>query len=239
MALAEGTIDTMNPGAIWWTYLAGYDGLRGSTRVNMALRAGAPHRDFPNLFIFGTSYSSVRDDKLPEMPEKNFLDAVSDELILSVMRLGPAHYAGTFTNDLEQLHFVYVSRLEGAEAAFSDAHATLCPGRALTWIEREDREWEQYLDFLCPNEATMEFYGYHLSELDRPALQESATPRETLEQVFRRMKEESEWDTSRDMLWGFFFTNDQREPLASAAMELSQRGYRVVDIYLSDKDEAS
>lgn len=239
MAFAEGTIDTMNPSAIWWTYLAGYDGLRGSTRVNMALRAGAPHRQFPHLLIFGTSYSSVRDDKLPDISEKHFLDEVSDELILSVMRLGPALYAGTFTNDLEQVHFVYVSRIDGAKAAFSDTHAALCQGRASTWIEREDPEWEQYLDFLCPNQATMEFYDYDLSQLNKPALPESPSRREILERAFCQMKEESGWDMSRDMLWGFFFTNDQREPLGLAAIELSQLGYRVVDTYVSDKDDLS
>ena len=164
--MTETTIDSLNPKAIWWTYLAKYDELKGSTRVNMALRNGAPHKPFPCLAILGTSYVSSRDDKLPETSELEFLNEVSDELILSVMRLVPSLYAGTFTNDLEQVHFVYVQQLDGARAEFDKAHALLCEGRMPIWFEREDPRWEQYLDFLCPNQATMEFYGYDLSEVE-------------------------------------------------------------------------
>jgi hypothetical protein len=42
---------------------------------------------------------------------------------------------------------------------------------------------------------------------------------------------------SREMLWGYFFTNPTRQPLDSVTGELAQMGYRVVKIYLSDKKQ--
>lgn len=41
------------------------------------------------------------------------------------------------------------------------------------------------------------------------------------------------------MLWGYFFTNPSRGPLDLAAQDLSRSGYRVVEIYLSEKEDAS
>lgn len=85
--------------------------------------------------------------------------------------------------------------------------------------------------------ATKDIDYDDLSQMDSPASPEAITAHEALEESFRQMKEESGWDMSRDMLWGYFFTNDHPEPLALAAKALSALGYRVVDTYLSDKDE--
>jgi hypothetical protein len=59
-----------------------------------------------------------------------------------------------------------------------------------------------------------------------------------LRDVFARMSEETGWDVGGDLLWGFFFTDRSREPLDLAAPILQVQGYRVVDIYRSDSDEA-
>jgi len=58
-----------------------------------------------------------------------------------------------------------------------------------------------------------------------------------LQDMFRNMEKTSQWDLSKAMLWGYFFTDESRSDLASAARLLEAQGYRVVDIYLSDKDE--
>lgn len=63
--------------------------------------------------------------------------------------------------------------------------------------------------------------------------------REQLEQMFGNISKQTKWDMSKDMLWGYFFTNPSRGPLDAAAKLLSQSGYRVVDIYLSEKEDAS
>ncbi|WP_241463951.1 ribonuclease E inhibitor RraB [Rhodoferax saidenbachensis] len=66
---------------------------------------------------------------------------------------------------------------------------------------------------------------------------QSPVPREQLEQMFANITKQTKWDMSRPMLWGYFFTNKSRPPLEAAAKELSAQGYKVVNIYLSDKDK--
>lgn len=63
--------------------------------------------------------------------------------------------------------------------------------------------------------------------------------REQLKGMFANISQKTKWDMSRDMLWGYFFTNPSREPLDRAAQLLSGSGYRVVNIYLSDKENAA
>lgn len=65
---------------------------------------------------------------------------------------------------------------------------------------------------------------------------QSGGSREQLEQMFANISKQSGWDMSKNMLWGYFFTNPSREPLELASRDLSRLGYRVVKIYLSDKE---
>ena len=51
------------------------------------------------------------------------------------------------------------------------------------------------------------------------------------------MRVKTKWKLEADMLWGFFFTNSTKEPLAPVAKMLEGKGYRVVDIYLDDAKE--
>jgi hypothetical protein len=65
---------------------------------------------------------------------------------------------------------------------------------------------------------------------------QSPIAREQLEQMYANIAEKTKWDMSGPMLWGYFFTNTSRTPLESAAKMLSAQGYRVVNIYLADKE---
>ena len=160
--------DPVSPSTRWWTYVAEYDGLAGSTRLDMGLKDVAPIKALPYLVIIGTSYTSYRKDKLPDAAETERLNQASDPLVLSVLSLGHSIYAGTFTNDQEQVHFIYVPRLDGIRIAFSNEHAKRCPQGNEVYIEKHDPDWEQYLSFLYPNPATIEFYGYN-AETNRSA----------------------------------------------------------------------
>ena len=62
---------------------------------------------------------------------------------------------------------------------------------------------------------------------------------ESLEEMFENIQNQTPWDMSEDMLWGYFFTHNNPQKLEQAAGLLNELGYRVVDIYLSDKDEAA
>lgn len=48
-----------------------------------------------------------------------------------------------------------------------------------------------------------------------------------------------DFDTSKPLLWGFFFTHSNPSLLQKAAEILTNKGYSFVDIYLSDKENES
>jgi hypothetical protein len=75
------------------------------------------------------------------------------------------------------------------------------------------------------------------SLLVMPAQAQTPASREQLENMFANIAKNTKWDMSREMLWGYFFTHQTRQPLQSVTGELSQLGYRVVKIYLSDKKQ--
>lgn len=70
-----------------------------------------------------------------------------------------------------------------------------------------------------------------------PAHAQTTASREQLSNMFGNIAKNTKWDMSRQMLWGYFFTHPTRQPLESVTGELSQLGYRVVKIYLSDKKQ--
>jgi len=57
-----------------------------------------------------------------------------------------------------------------------------------------------------------------------------------LEEMFANIRENTDWDISGDMLWGYFFTHNEPSKLEEAKNHLVAKGYRFVDIYLSDKE---
>ncbi|KAF1706464.1 hypothetical protein CSC71_14325 [Pseudoxanthomonas sangjuensis] len=69
------------------------------------------------------------------------------------------------------------------------------------------------------------------------AKRKSVITKDQLIEMFGNMPRGPGWDTSKQMLWGYFFTGRSKEKLQKAAALLEQQGYRVVDIYLSDKDD--
>lgn len=60
---------------------------------------------------------------------------------------------------------------------------------------------------------------------------------EQLKDMFGHMKKETKWDLSKEMLWGYFFTHKEPKLLESTSILLQQKGFNVVNIYLSDNEE--
>ena len=50
-----------------------------------------------------------------------------------------------------------------------------------------------------------------------------------LQDVFARMAGEAGWDTSRALLWGYFFVDPHEEALAAVGHTLTGAGYTLVD----------
>ncbi len=62
---------------------------------------------------------------------------------------------------------------------------------------------------------------------------------EQLEEMFTNISESTDWNVSDDLLWGYFFTHSETSKLEEAKELLVEKGYRFVDLYLSDKDDLS
>jgi hypothetical protein len=61
--------------------------------------------------------------------------------------------------------------------------------------------------------------------------------REALQAMFESIANETKWNLEGDMLWGYFFTDQDQERLESCASVLAEQGYRLVDIYPTDVEE--
>lgn len=60
---------------------------------------------------------------------------------------------------------------------------------------------------------------------------------EQLEDMFGNIQSNTDWNLSGNMLWGYFFTHNEPKLLEKAKDKLVSKGYRFVDIYLSDKED--
>lgn len=61
--------------------------------------------------------------------------------------------------------------------------------------------------------------------------------REALVEMFENIADRGEWDMSKPMLWGYFFTNSDQDALRDAVPALQGDQYELVDIYQSEKDD--
>nr|WP_255548365.1 ribonuclease E inhibitor RraB [Luteibacter sp. dw_328] len=55
--------------------------------------------------------------------------------------------------------------------------------------------------------------------------------------MFEQIADNTDWDLSAPLIWGFFFTDASAEKLRAVVPALEQDGYRFVDVFLADKDE--
>ena len=60
-------------------------------------------------------------------------------------------------------------------------------------------------------------------------------PKSELIEMFEAIAEQTDWDMSGEMLWGYFFTDDDREKLEACSDRLTEMGYEFVEI--TDGDE--
>ncbi|WP_439887819.1 ribonuclease E inhibitor RraB [Pseudomonas sp. MBLB4123] len=60
--------------------------------------------------------------------------------------------------------------------------------------------------------------------------------KDSLVEMFENISNNTEWDLSSPLLWGYFFTSSKIENLHKSASDLEADGYRFVKIFLSGKD---
>ncbi|MYN18443.1 ribonuclease E inhibitor RraB [Rugamonas sp. FT107W] len=61
--------------------------------------------------------------------------------------------------------------------------------------------------------------------------------KEDMVELFADMKQNAPWDSSKPLLWGYFFADPTKSKLEGASAQLKAKGYQVVGIYDS-KPEA-
>jgi len=153
---------------LWWSYLADYDGLPGSIRINLGLKDHAPIPDYSILLMTGVSYESSQEKpelKMPERRDLEFLNQVSEKRVALVTSRWNAIFVGAFLHDNQQIDYFYISEPEGLEDALREFHLKECPGRRHKFKTQDDPEWGAYLEFLYPNEPTIEHYRDELERL--------------------------------------------------------------------------
>jgi hypothetical protein len=155
----------LNAKDFWWPYLAAYDAGPGSTRVNLGLKKLVPFSDYPNLVVTGTTYATTRSDGLPDQANLDRLNVLSGKVIAAIQVASPSIYAGTFTHNREQLHYVYVKNITGIEKMLSDLYAKACTGCKIYTNIKRDPAWSAYRDFLYPNPATLDFHRDELKKI--------------------------------------------------------------------------
>jgi hypothetical protein len=67
----------------------------------------------------------------------------------------------------------------------------------------------------------------------------TAISKESLDEMFENIAIDTQWDLTKPMLWGYFFTDRSKDKLERSAPLLVAKGYRLVNIYLADKEEPS
>ncbi len=155
----------MNP-ELWWSYLADYDGLPGSTLVNLGLKPRAPMHDRATLVVTGVSYQSTpRNSGLPDAAELDFLNRLSTKRLMLLAEHSQAIFVGSFTHKNERLDYIYVASPAGLDAALRSFYQMECPSRRPYINVKSDPRWEAYLDFLYPNAQTMQHYRAELQKL--------------------------------------------------------------------------
>jgi hypothetical protein len=57
-----------------------------------------------------------------------------------------------------------------------------------------------------------------------------------LEQMFANIRADTNWNIDGPMQWGYFFADGDADALQRLGAELAREGYRLVDVFLADKE---
>jgi len=62
---------------------------------------------------------------------------------------------------------------------------------------------------------------------------------EQLDDMFSNIKEQGQWDITKPLLWGYFFTDSNPEKLETIAPKLQNMGYKVVSIFQAEQEDSN
>lgn len=141
----------------WNVYLADYDGKVGSTVLNMSIVNRAPVKSLPYLIVTGINPKEIEDSGLPTKDEFVQQYAFSDGLDTFLLKQPTNELVGIFTSNGERLHYIYVADTLGLRNKIMDFYANKYPSYSYYLSIKKDAEWKAYLEFLYPNDYTLEY----------------------------------------------------------------------------------
>ncbi|WP_165869284.1 ribonuclease E inhibitor RraB [Maribacter algicola] len=59
----------------------------------------------------------------------------------------------------------------------------------------------------------------------------------TILEVFEDIRQKGEWDINRELLYGYFFLDENRQKLKTVGDNLKKNGYTFVDIFKAESEE--
>ena len=62
---------------------------------------------------------------------------------------------------------------------------------------------------------------------------------EQLDELFKSIPDNDQWDLSKPLLWGYFFTDNDPNKLELVKPKLQSMGYKIVGIFQAEKEDES
>jgi uncharacterized protein (TIGR01619 family) len=140
----------------WDVYMAQYEKGPGSTLVNMSLKQSAPMTNLAFLLIASVTFKDCDKDGLPTKEQFDVLYTISDSTKSVVDKNVKNILAGTFTYQCERTDYYYVTDTLNIRERLNRLYSENFKTATIQLRMKEDKKWEGYLNFLYPNDETLE-----------------------------------------------------------------------------------
>ncbi len=141
----------------WNNYLAQFEKGAGSVVLNMDIVKRAPIKSLPFIIITGVKFDLCDKNGFPQKEGFEKLYQISDSIYKAIENFTETEFVGTFTYQCERLDYIYVKDTIGLRNKVSATYKRIFPDYENYINIRSDKEWSAYLEFLYPNEETLEF----------------------------------------------------------------------------------
>lgn len=142
--------DTPSHEEDWDFYFSNVDDIIGSFYVDLGLIKVAPLIEKPNLVWVSVNMNNPREDGLSSNEEFDTLSSIEDRLQEFILSKHNATYAGRLTTDGRRDFYFYMGDTTLYDKTISESMIAF-PKYTFDFGIKEDKQWEQYLNFIYPN----------------------------------------------------------------------------------------
>lgn len=134
----------------WDFYFSNVDDIIGSFYLDLGLAKVAPLVDKSNLVWISVNMNNPREDGLSSNEEFDTLSAIEDRLQEFINGKHNSIYVGRLTTDGRRDFYFYMGDTTLHDKTISESMVAF-PTYTFDFGIKEDRQWEQYLNFIYPN----------------------------------------------------------------------------------------